>query len=97
MGDVVKLTAVPNPGWCFSNWGGDANSMTNPVSITINGDQTITANYIQSKYTLFLPVIMAYGNGNMPAGDLPGTLSEAPGVKKGAADILPSLWPFRKR
>ncbi len=43
-GTVVQVTAVPGSGYAFSSWSGDAGGMTNPVSITMNGDKTVTAN-----------------------------------------------------
>jgi parallel beta-helix repeat protein len=51
-GDVVQLTAVPNAGWSFANWTGDVSASTNPVSITIDGNKSVTANYTQNIYTL---------------------------------------------
>ena len=44
-GDVVQLTAAANSGYTFSNWSGDAGGSTNPISITINGNKTVTANF----------------------------------------------------
>jgi len=51
-GEVVQLTATADPGWTFANWSGDVTSTTNPVSITIDGDKSVTANYTQDEYTL---------------------------------------------
>jgi uncharacterized repeat protein (TIGR02543 family) len=51
-GDVVDLTATADAGYTFANWSGDATGTTNPVSITINGDTSVTANYTQDEYTL---------------------------------------------
>ncbi len=44
-GDVVALTAVPDPGWEFSAWSGSVGGTTNPVTTTITADQTITATF----------------------------------------------------
>lgn len=43
-GTVVQLTAVPNTGFSFLNWSGSASGTTNPVSITMNGNKSVTAN-----------------------------------------------------
>jgi uncharacterized repeat protein (TIGR02543 family) len=51
-GDVVELTVVPAAGWHFVNWTGDATGASNPVSVTINGNKAVTANYAQTGYTL---------------------------------------------
>ncbi|MFZ5886035.1 MAG: choice-of-anchor Q domain-containing protein, partial [Chloroflexota bacterium] len=43
-GTTVQLTAAPATGYVFLGWSGDASGTMNPVSITIDGDKTITAN-----------------------------------------------------
>jgi hypothetical protein len=45
-GDVVQLTATPATGWRFSKWSGGLTGATNPASITIHGNTSITANYL---------------------------------------------------
>ena len=57
-GDVVQLTATPNAGWSFSNWAGGLTSADNPGFVTIHGNTSVTANYTQNAYTLFLPLIL---------------------------------------
>ena len=51
-GDVVTLTATANAGYTFSNWSGDATGSTNPVTVTMNGNRTVTANFTPNQYTL---------------------------------------------
>lgn len=56
-GESVTLTATPNSGYEFSSWSGDASGSTNPLTITVTGDRTITANFSASvqnviRYTL---------------------------------------------
>ena len=65
-GDTVQLTATPAAGWSFANWTGDATGTTNPLSVLIDGNKTVTANYTQDQYTL---TITKVGN---------GTVSKAP-------------------
>jgi hypothetical protein len=57
-GDVVWLTALPEAGWSFSNWSGDATSEANPIQVTINGDTNITANYNRNPYSVFIPLVV---------------------------------------
>ncbi len=44
-GDIVELTATPNAGYTFSGWSGDASGSQNPLSVTMNADMNITANF----------------------------------------------------
>jgi len=63
-GDLVTLTAAANPGYTFSNWSGDITSSTNPITITMNGNKTITSNFTQNQYTLTMNII-PYGSGSI--------------------------------
>jgi uncharacterized repeat protein (TIGR02543 family) len=49
---VVQLTAVPAAGWSFANWTGDATGTANPVTVTIDGNKTVTAHFSQTAYSL---------------------------------------------
>ena len=49
-GTSTYLTATPNMGWTFSHW--NDGITTNPRSITVNGDATYTAHFLQQNYTI---------------------------------------------
>src|SRR5271157_1170658 len=51
-GDNVLLTAVPSTGWSFSLWGGDLFGSANPALLSIVGNASVTATFIQSQYIL---------------------------------------------
>jgi hypothetical protein len=42
---TVILTAVPVSGYAFVNWSGDTTATTNPLSLKMNGNKNITANF----------------------------------------------------
>jgi hypothetical protein len=44
-GTVVTLTATPNAGYAFGSWSGSATGAANPVSVTMNGNKNVTANF----------------------------------------------------
>jgi hypothetical protein len=44
-GDQVTLTATANSGYTFNNWSGNVTATTSPVTLTINGNATVTANF----------------------------------------------------
>ena len=58
-GEVVELTARPAAGWAFDTWSGDAIGSTPVISVTMDRNRTVTANYIH-RYSMFLPLIMAH-------------------------------------
>ncbi len=53
-GSEVILTAIPGDGYEFSSWSGDATGTDNPLTVTMDSDKDITANFtpIESAYTL---------------------------------------------
>ncbi len=66
-GTVVSIQALPAAGYRFGNWSGDASGSANPVAITMNGNKSVTANFVR-RYTLTITA----GTG--------GTTSPAPGT-----------------
>ncbi|DAC72881.1 MAG TPA: hypothetical protein DSN98_03140 [Thermoplasmata archaeon] len=53
---VVQLTANPQPGWSFSQWGGALSGSTNPSTITMTSNKAITATFTLCVYTLSVSV-----------------------------------------
>ncbi len=49
-GTVVQLTATPAANWNFDFWSGDASGSTNPLSVTMDANKSITANFGQRNY-----------------------------------------------
>ncbi len=52
-GSTVVLTATPAPGYIFSSWSGDATGTTNPLTVTMDGNKTIVANFTQIPVNMF--------------------------------------------
>ena len=44
----VTIRAIPNSGYTFSAWSGDASGTTNPITIAIDSDKSITASFIKT-------------------------------------------------
>jgi uncharacterized repeat protein (TIGR02543 family) len=55
-GATVQLTATPNTGYVFTSWNGDATGSANPLTVTMNANKNITANF-----TALVPVGPALG------------------------------------
>ena len=47
LGTSVSLTAIPSSGWYFGGWSGDLGGIANPVSITMDAEKSVTANFTQ--------------------------------------------------
>jgi hypothetical protein len=64
-GTVVQVTASPSNGFSFVNWTGDASGSANPLSLTMDADRSITANFATNEplpaITNTLIVESAYG------------------------------------
>jgi len=56
-GSSVVITAIPNEGYEFIEWSGDASGNTNPLTVTMTGDKTITATFSRARYTLNVGVV----------------------------------------
>jgi len=65
-GTVVTLTANPSEGYYFGNWSGDIGGSSNPATITMNSEKTVTANF--TKYQYDLTVNNGTGSGRYPHG-----------------------------
>ncbi len=45
-GTVVTLTAAADSGWTFSGWSGDLTGSTNPETITMDSNKSVTATFV---------------------------------------------------
>ena len=66
VGSEIMVKAIPNEGFGFSHWSGDATSQDNPVTVLMDRDKSIQANFVR-QYAL-----------NISAG-LGGTTDPIPG------------------
>ena len=53
-GQVVAVTATPNSGQAFVSWSGDTTTLTNPLSIVVTRNRSLTANFT---YTMTTAVV----------------------------------------
>ncbi|MEN6579996.1 MAG: hypothetical protein ABFD05_05115 [Anaerolineaceae bacterium] len=68
--EQVSLTASADTGWIFSGWSGDVESTDNQLTITMEANTSITANFIQIEYTL---TITPVGSGTVTVEPLQAT------------------------
>ncbi len=78
-GTVVTLTAMPDSGCKFNGWSGDLTGMENPITIIMNTDKEVTANFTEINPGYYSLAVSIVGQGSVtidPAGEiyLPGTI-----------------------
>ncbi|WP_165849379.1 InlB B-repeat-containing protein [Candidatus Cryosericum septentrionale] len=67
-GASVQLTATPVTGWHFTGWSGSLTGSTNPATITMDANKTITATFAIDMYTIVASADLA---GNIsPSGNV---------------------------
>jgi uncharacterized repeat protein (TIGR02543 family) len=52
-GTVVTLTATPGSGYTFTGWSGDVTGSSTSVTVTMNANKTVTANFTNSTGTTY--------------------------------------------
>jgi uncharacterized repeat protein (TIGR02543 family) len=62
-GSTVQLSATPNSGYNFTGWSGDASGTINPLTVTMNANKNIVANFapIPVLPPLFASIFGAFG------------------------------------
>ena len=51
-GEIVTLTALPESGWDFDHWGGQASGTVNPITITMESDKTVSAYFVEKQHVV---------------------------------------------
>ncbi len=67
-GTTVTVTTKPDPNWKFDNWSGDITHIGPTVKIKMNGNKSVTANFVPITYTLTVAV-QGKGTTNPPVGE----------------------------
>ena len=52
----VEILATPDSSYLFVNWTGSVTSTDNPLSVTMDGDKSITANFVKKQYPLIVNI-----------------------------------------
>ncbi len=75
-GALVTLQAVPESGYHFVSWSGDLSGTTNPATMTLDANKSVTATFTQTFYTLQI-TSSSYGTVTQPG---LGTFIYTPGT-----------------
>jgi len=65
-GEVVTLTAAPDPGWYFSGWSGNLVGTANPETLTITSDQYVVAIFLNQPANDLYENFESYAAGTDP-------------------------------
>ncbi|MBN2166861.1 MAG: carbohydrate-binding protein [Marinilabiliaceae bacterium] len=61
-GTVISLTATPASGYTFTGWSGSASGTSNPLSVTMDSNKSITATFTQNcTPTVIVPYVQVNG------------------------------------
>lgn len=60
-GTSVQLVATANAGYIFTSWSGDATGTANPLSVSMNGNKNIAANFVAVTPAVVLGTIANFG------------------------------------
>lgn len=74
-GTVVTLTATPASGWQFNGWGGDLNGSSNPTTIVMNSNHSVSASFTQIQNNQYTLTATASGSGGVSLSPSGGTYS----------------------
>jgi uncharacterized repeat protein (TIGR02543 family) len=69
-GEIVVLTATPALGYSFTGWTGDATGSQNPLSVTMNKNKNITANFVELQPNTFTLNVVAFNGSVLKVPDL---------------------------
>lgn len=61
-GEEVELTATPAVGYGFAGWGGDLSGSENPVTVKMDADKSINANFALNQFTVVTQVSQGQGS-----------------------------------
>jgi uncharacterized repeat protein (TIGR02543 family) len=90
-GQIVQLTAAAQPGSTFTGWTGAVTSSVNPLSIFMDGNKTVTANFAKDKYTLAVNQ-----NGGNSVTVNPAKQTYDPGEEVTLTALSPAGWTFER-
>lgn len=85
---VVTITATPGAGYQFNSWSGGVNGNTNSLSVTMNENKSITANFTPVSPILKIDTVWATADdGNVAANTLDNNLTTRWSAKDGPHSI----------
>lgn len=70
---VVDVEAFPAAGWQFTGWSDDLTGTTNPTTITMDADKTVTATFIEETPTQYTLTVTIVGQGSVTLNPTGGT------------------------
>ena len=101
-GTIVTLTATPNGNSSFKTWSGDLAGTTNPQSLTMDGDKTVTVTFTRIAYIITGTVTVGgAGLEGVTMAGLPGSpVTDASGAYSAAVNsgsnitVSPTLYAY---
>ncbi|MFN2374174.1 MAG: filamin/ABP280 repeat domain-containing protein [Cyclonatronaceae bacterium] len=64
-GEQVVLTATASSGWSFTGWQGDLSGSTNPATLVMNSNKSVTAVFVQDAPDMYTLAVQVTGQGSV--------------------------------
>ena len=64
-GEEVVLTATAASGWRFTGWQGDLSGSTNPATMVMDSDKSVTAVFVQDEPDMYVLSVQVNGEGSV--------------------------------
>ena len=61
----VTITAIPDSGWMFYEWDGDLTGDTNPATLVMTGNKTVTAYFTEDRRKYYTVNFSVLGEGSV--------------------------------
>jgi uncharacterized repeat protein (TIGR02543 family) len=92
-GSIVALSATPSANWTFHGWSGDVTGTQNPAGVTMNGNKTVTATFVQGSLVSYTLTVNVVGNGTVTQNPLNTTYASGAIVTLTA--VPSASWTFQ--
>ena len=86
-GSIVTLTATPATGYTFTGWSRDLTGTTNPITITMTGNKTVTATF--ANISMKTVIVLHIGKSTFTVNGISNSSLDSPPLIKNGRTLVP--------